>query len=127
MRNRNDRCPSSLVVSRRRYTNEPFDIGTIQIGTGAAARVIHVMNEYMAVTDPDGARHACFPDVITTLDTDGQPVSSGHVREGMELSVLRVPKSKIPLSSSVTDPSVYPIVEKALGMNFTDYALGREG
>jgi hypothetical protein len=45
----------------------------------------------------------------------------------MELSVLRVPKDKIPLSSSVTDPSVYPIVEKALGMNFTDYALGREG
>ena len=110
-----------------RYTNEAFDIGTIQIGTGATARVIHVMNEYMAVTDLDGARHACFPEVITTLDTDGQPVSSGHVREGMELSVLRVPKSKIPLSSSVTDPSVYPIVEKALGMNFTDYALGREG
>ena len=109
-----------------RYTNEAFDIGTIQVGTGAAARTIHVMNEYMAVTDPDGARHACFPDVITTLDTDGQPVSSGHVREGMELSVLRVPKNKIPLSSSVTDPSVYPIVEKALGMNFTDYALGRE-
>lgn len=117
------------IVAKKdvRYTNEAFDIGTIQIGTGAAARVIHVMNEYMAVTDLDGARHACFPDVITTLDTDGQPVSAGHVREGMELSVLRVPKSKIPLSSSVTDPSVYPIVEKALGMNFTDYALGREG
>lgn len=72
---------------------------------GAAAGIIHFMNEYMAVTDPDRA---------------------GHVREGMELSVLRVPKNKIPLSSSVTDPSVYPIVEKALGMNFTDYALGRE-
>jgi len=110
-----------------RYTNEAFDIGTIQVGSGAAARVIHVMNEYMAVTDLDGARHACFPDVITTLDANGQPVSAGHVREGMELSVLRVPKDKIPLSSSVTDPSVYPIVEKALGMNFTDYALGREG
>ncbi|MGX1785623.1 DUF917 domain-containing protein [Bosea sp. NPDC055332] len=109
------------------YTSEAFDIGTIEVGTGEAARIIHVMNEYMAVTDRDGARHACFPDVITTLDGDGQPVSAGHVREGMELSVLRVPKDKIPLSSSVTDPSVYPIVEKALGMNFTDYALRREG
>jgi hypothetical protein len=27
------------------------------------------------------------------------------------------------LSSSVTDPSVYPICEKALGINLTKYAL----
>jgi uncharacterized protein len=39
--------------------------------------------------------------------------------------VLRIAKDRIPLSSSVTDPSVYPIVEKALGMDFTGYALGR--
>jgi hypothetical protein len=31
----------------------------------------------------------------------------------------------MPLSSSVTDPSVYPACEKALGINLTDYALGR--
>ncbi len=107
-----------------RYTNEAFDIGTIRIGTGSAARIIHVMNEHMAVTDPDGTRHACFPDVITTLDENGKPVSAGHIREGMTLSLLRIPKDKIPLGSGVTDPSVYPIVERSLGMNFTEYALG---
>lgn len=117
---------SGTVTSKDvRYTNEAFDIGTIQIGTGDAARIIHVMNEHMAVTGPDGTRHACFPDVITTLNADGEPVSAGHIREGMTLLLLRVPKDKIPLSSSVTDPSVYPIVENALGMNFTGYALGR--
>jgi hypothetical protein len=49
----------------------------------------------------------------------------GEIREGMELFVLRIPKDVIPLSSSVTDPSVYPVCEKALGINLTDYALAR--
>lgn len=106
-----------------RYTQEAFDIGVITIRTGAQRLMLHVMNEYMAVTDENGARCATFPDVITTLDADGKPVSVGHVRTGMTLSVLRIPKTAIPLSSSVTDPSVYPIVEKALGMPIADYAL----
>ena len=54
---------------------------------------------------------------------DGRPVSAGHVREGMELSIFHVPKSRIPLSSSVSDPSVYPVVEAALGIDLASYAL----
>ena len=103
---------------------EAFDIGTIRIGAGAKATILHVMNEYMAVDDAQGARLAGFPDVIATLDPDGVPVSVGELREGQELLVLRIAKTFIPLSSSATDPSVYPVVEKALGINLTDYALG---
>jgi uncharacterized protein len=106
-----------------KYTREAFDIGTITIGQGSKTVVLHVMNEYMAVDDTDGNRLAGFPDVITTLNPDGVPVSVGELREGDELSVLRIAKNVIPLSSSVTDPSVYPIVEKALGINLTKYAL----
>ncbi len=105
------------------YTNEAFDIGTIRVGDGAKTVTLHVMNEYMAVDDAQGARIAGFPDVITTLDRNGVPMSVGELREGHEVLVLRVAKAHIPLSSSVTDPSVYPIVEKALGINLTDYAL----
>lgn len=105
------------------YTREAFDVGTITIGQGAKAVVLHVMNEYMAVDDAQGQRLAGFPDVITTLNGDGVAVSVGELREGDELSVLRIAKNVIPLSSSVTDPSVYPIVEKALGINLTKYAL----
>ncbi|MBR1221633.1 DUF917 family protein [Bradyrhizobium sp. U87765 SZCCT0131] len=105
------------------YTNEAFDVGTITIGDGAKAVTLHVMNEYMAVDSADGERLSGFPDVITTLNPQGEPVSVGELREGDELLVLRIPKSVIPLSSSVTDPSVYPVVEKALGINLTDYAL----
>lgn len=109
------------------YTAQAFDIGTITL-TGAGGRcVLHVMNEYMAAEDADGRRTASYPDVLTTLDRDGRPVSVGQVGEGMELVVLHIPRSAIPLSSSATDPAVYPPVEKALGINLSDYALGRQG
>ena len=108
-----------------RYASEAFDIGTIRIGDGDRALVLHVMNEYLAVEDTGKKRLASYPDVIATLDPDGVPVSVGEINEGMELLVLRIAKDVIPLSSSVSDPSVYPVCEKALGINLTDYALDR--
>jgi DUF917 family protein len=107
------------------YTNEAFDVGTITLTSGARTCRLYVMNEYIAVEDGEGARIATFPDVITTLDDGGRPVSVGRIREGDSLSVLHISKNVIPLSSSVKDPSVYPIVEKALGIPVAEYALGR--
>jgi uncharacterized protein len=108
-----------------RYTSEAFDIGTIRIGEGSNCLVLHVMNEYLAVEDAGNGRLASYPDVIATLDRNGVPTSVGEISEGMELMVLRISKDVIPLSSSVSDPSVYPVCEKALGINLTDYALGK--
>lgn len=107
------------------YTNEAFDVGTITVGSGSSACTLHVMNEYMAVDDAHGARIASYPDVITTLDRNGVPLSVGEVHEGTEILVLKISKDVIPLSSSVFDPACYPPVEKALGINLTDYALGQ--
>ena len=117
-----------VVRKAVQYTSEAFDIGTIRIGEGGSALVLYVMNEYMAVEDMavedgGGRRVASYPDVIATLDRDGVPVSIGEINEGMELLVLRIPKDVIPLSSSVTDPSVYPVCEKALGIDLAGYAL----
>ncbi len=113
------------IVAKRSvaYDQEAFDIGTITVGTGAATRVLHVMNEYMAVDDGAGRRLATYPDVIATLDDDGTPVSAGDIREGMRLRVLRVAKDRLPLSSSVRDASVYPPVERALRIDIASYAL----
>jgi hypothetical protein len=117
---------SGKVVRKTvKYTADAFDIGTLQIGGGPNARVLHVMNEYMAVEDGAGTRLASYPDVIATLDAKGAPVSVGEIKEGVELSVLRIAKDVIPLSSSVTDPSVYGVCEVALGINLIDYALGK--
>lgn len=106
------------------YTQEAFDIGTITIGRGASQVTIHVMNEYMAADDGGGKRLATYPDIITTLSPDGVPMSVGEISEGQDLLILRVVKDRIPLSSSATDPSVYPICEAALGISIADYALG---
>jgi DUF917 family protein len=111
---------TSLKVA---YTSEAFDIGTVTVGTGAKAATLHVMNEYMAVDDAQGRRIATFPDVITTLDPQGEPLSAGQLREGLQILVLRVAKSTIPLGAGVLDPAVYPSVEKALGIAIADYAL----
>lgn len=105
------------------YTNEAFDVGTVTVGTGANAITLHVMNEYMAIEDAGGKRLATFPDVITTLSGEGEPLSVGQLEEGMTIFVLHVPRTVIPLSSSVKDRSVYPPVEKALGISIADYAL----
>jgi DUF917 family protein len=105
------------------YTNQAFDMGTITLGEGDDAHVLHVMNEYMAVENARGTRLATFPDVITTLDAAGKPLSVGEVREGMHIFVLHVPKTVIPLASSVLDPSVYPPVEAAMGIEIARYAL----
>ena len=105
-----------------RYTEAAFDIGTITVRCGARDLVLHVMNEYMAIEEGD-KRLATFPDVIATFGPDGRPVSVGHIREGAELAVFHIAKAHLPLSSSVKDPTVYPVVEAALGIPIARYAL----
>ena len=105
------------------YTNQAFDLGSLVVGAGAKALRLHVMNEYMAVDDADGRRIATFPDVIATLSADGEPLSVGQLQEGAKVIVLHVSKRLLPLSSSVLDPSVYPPVERAMGLEIARYAL----
>ncbi|MDP2779375.1 DUF917 domain-containing protein [Devosia sp.] len=113
-------CEGRITDKSVLYTKEAFDIGTVTLASGD---VLHVMNEYMAVDDKGGARLATFPDVITTLSVDGEPLSVGQLEVGMQIFVLHVPKTVIPLSSSVLDPTVYPFVEERMGIELAKYAL----
>ncbi|WP_274570971.1 DUF917 domain-containing protein [Neisseria leonii] len=114
-----------VTANTLKYTNEAFDVGVIELGEGSGAVRIHVMNEHMAVENAHGERIATYPDVITTLTPQGQPLSAGKVAVGMEIVVFHIDKSLLPLSSSVIDPSVYPHVEKTLGIDLASYALNR--
>lgn len=113
-------CADRIVKKDVVYTKDAFDIGTVTLASG---EVLHVMNEYMAVDSRDGLRVATFPDVITTLSEDAEPLSVGQLHEGMRIFVLHVPKSVIPLSASVLDPTVYPYVEAQMGIDIAKYAL----
>ncbi|NQX59696.1 DUF917 domain-containing protein [Paenibacillus qinlingensis] len=113
-----------IVVKRNVHYSGAFDIGTIEVEVPGDTLTLHVMNEYMAVDGKDGKRLTTYPDVITTLSAEtGLPVSVGHVEVGAELVVLSINKQYVPLSSSVKDPTVYPEVEKALGIELAAYAL----
>jgi DUF917 family protein len=117
-------CEGEVTAKSVVYTKEAFDVGTITLGRGERAITLHVMNEYMAVDNASGHRLATFPDIISTLSPDGEPLSVGQLEVGMPVFLLHVPKTLIPLSSSVKDPAVYPICEQALGISIADYALG---
>jgi hypothetical protein len=55
-------------------------------------------------------------------------LSVGQLHEGMHVFILHVPMDIIPLSASVLDPTVYPSVEKAMGIEIAKYALaGKKG
>ena len=52
-----------------------------------------------------------------------EPLSVGQLQVGMKVHILHVSKSIIPLSASVLDPSVYPVCERAMGIELARYAL----
>ncbi|MFS0856284.1 MULTISPECIES: DUF917 domain-containing protein [Paenibacillus] len=115
------------VTTKNVHYSGAFDVGTIEVSIPNRRLTLHVMNEYMAVEDNEGTRLTTFPDVITTFDLkNGLPVSVGDVEEGMEIAVFAIDKSKVPLSSSVKDPSVYPEVEEMLGIDLQSYAFDKE-
>ncbi|WP_180900239.1 DUF917 domain-containing protein [Martelella soudanensis] len=112
-----------ITAKQVTYTSEAFDVGTVTIGNGDRAVTLHVMNEYMAVDAADGRRIATFPDVITTLSPEAEPLSVGELKVGMKIHVLHVPKALLPISTGVLDPAVYIHPEKVMGIDLTSYAL----
>jgi DUF917 family protein len=101
-----------------------FDVGTVTLDVPGNPIKIHIMNEHMAVEDSKGNRLATFPDVITTINSEnGLPVSVGHLKKGMDIALFHINKNHIPLSSGVTDRSVYPEVEKVLGIDLVTHAF----
>lgn len=106
------------VVSKDiRYTDQAFDIGQVQIDTSNGLVTVYVQNEYMAVDNDQGERLATYPDVITLFrQEDAHALSNNEIEVGQDVSLFKIDKSKFPLSSGVTDPSVYPEVEDALGI-----------
>ncbi|EAI6361338.1 DUF917 family protein [Campylobacter coli] len=112
-----------VTKTNLQYTKEAFDVGVIEIEGEGRRALIHVMNEHMAV-DIDEKRVSTYPDVITTLDKNAEPISAGHIKKGDEIYIFNINKNQIPLSSSIKDKSVYDKVEKTLNIKIADYALG---
>lgn len=115
------------VVENKYVTQGAFDLGHCVVEDSKHKRVkLHTMNEWMAVDSEAGQRLTTYPDVITVCSAEtGLPLNVFQVLDGMEVVVLMVHKQHIPLSAGVFDASVYPEVEKAMGISIADYALAR--
>jgi DUF917 family protein len=112
------------VVFNRYETKGAFDLGQAVVDAGDQQLTLHIMNEWMAVDDSKGRRLSTYPDVITVVSArTGLPLNVFEVTEDLEVVVLSVNKQHTPLSAGVLDPTVYPEVEEALGINISDYAL----
>lgn len=106
------------------YTDEAFDVGQVKVSTENDIFTIHVQNEYMAVDSLEQGRVATYPDVITLFRSeDSHPLSTDEIEINQDVVLFKVSKEHFPLSTGVTDPSVYPEVEEVLGIDLYNHAF----
>ena len=99
-----------------------FDVGVMTIKNEKPFELSYV-NEYMTL-EQDGRRLATFPDLMTTFDKEGYPVTSASLKEGDDLYLVNVPKEKIKVGDGNRYPEIYEPVEKALGKPMVKYLKG---
>jgi DUF917 family protein len=98
-----------------------FDLGRMTIRGKSGEAVLGIYNEYMTA-DIDGQRVATFPDMIGTLDRQtGEPVAISDLPRGSSVAVIVAHRSKFPVGKGAVDPSVFPEVEQAMGVDLRSY------
>lgn len=98
-------------------TKGGWDHGTFRIGEHA----VPYLNEYMAIQGPTG-RVATYPDTIIILCNDnGLPLAVKDAHPGLEVTLIKVDATKLPLSSSATDPVALRECEEIMGIDFLAY------
>ncbi|WP_338699861.1 DUF917 family protein [Streptomyces sp. Q6] len=111
---------TGTVRSYRCEQREGLDIG-VAVLDDAAGTTLHFVNEYMTL-EVGGERKAAFPDLITTFDEAGMPLSSAHVAVGKQVSVLVAPAASLLLSPTMFAPELYAPLEELLGFPFAPAA-----
>jgi DUF917 family protein len=111
------------VATTELQTSGGFDHARYTLESDGEPFTVHALNEIMAV-DRGAERITTYPDVIALLSVDtGMPLPISHLKVGMDILVFQVPKSRIPLASSVKDPTAYPELEETMGIPLSSYAL----
>ncbi|MDO4253172.1 MAG: DUF917 family protein [Rothia sp. (in: high G+C Gram-positive bacteria)] len=103
-------------------TRGGWDHGTFAIGDYS----VPYLNEYMAITGPQG-RIATYPDTIFILDQkSGLPLAVKDAKPGMEVLLAKVAAHKLPLSSSALDPVALAECQDIMGIDFLSYLPHRQ-
>lgn len=101
----------------RLETRHGYDVGRATVGEVE----LTFWNEYMTA-ERKGRRLATFPDLIATLDAEtGEPVVTAALREGLDVVMVSVPKTRLPLGSGVLRPENLRPAEEAVGKALVDF------
>lgn len=115
-----DAGPLSFEVGLE--TRGGWDHGTFRIGE----HTVPYLNEYMAVEGPEG-RVATYPDTIAILRRDnGLPLAVKDAEEGLDVALVVVDATDLPLSSSAVDRVAVGECEQIMGIEFLKYLPERE-
>jgi len=107
-------------------TNEArggFDVGFLIIKSSSEEWELSYVNEYMTL-EKNGKRLATFPDLMTTFNEAGDPVTSAALKKGDTIYLVNVQKEKIPVGYGNKYPEIYTPVEAALGKPMVKYLEG---
>jgi DUF917 family protein len=91
-----------------------FDVGLIKISTDLHPLEMTFLNEYMTL-ERNEVRIATFPDLMTTFDEFGRPVTSAELEEAQPIYLVKVPKENIPIGHGNRYAEVYEPIEAVLG------------
>ncbi len=102
------------VVEKSLEAKGGFDVGTIAVEGGGASYEVTYVNEYMTLEE-GGRRLGTFPDLISTFDEEGRPVTSAVVEEGEAVFLTNTSRDLVPIGDGNRYPEIYAPIEKALG------------
>jgi DUF917 family protein len=99
-----------------------FDVGVMTV-KGKETWELGYVNEYMTL-EKGGKRVMTFPDLMTTFNGDGDPVTSAALKRGDDVYLVTAPKEKIKVGDGNRYPEIYDPVEAALGKPMKQYLKG---
>ena len=100
-----------------------FDVGFMILREGNEEWELTYVNEYMTL-EKDGKRLATFPDLMTTFNEKGEPVTSAALEKDQTIYLVNVSKENIPVGDGNKYADSYEPVEEALGKPMTRYLEG---
>lgn len=100
-----------------------FDVGLMTLSDGNEEWELSYVNEYMTL-EKDGERLATFPDLMTTFNEKGEPVTSALLEKGETIYLVNVPKEKIPVGDGNKYADAFEPIEAALGKPMIEYLKG---
>jgi DUF917 family protein len=112
-----------VITEKKQEAKGGFDVGSTIIRSGDNEWELSYVNEYMAL-ETDGERLATFPDLMTTFNEDGYPVTSAALDEGQTIYVVNVAKDRILVGDGNKYPEIYEPIEAALGKPMKRYLEG---